>query len=546
MKREDINYLAFEGGGGKGAAYLGAVVALEDLGILPIRPKKNVVEKSTIPYYVKEEGNQIKGIAGSSAGAITALLLSIGLRAKEIAEELKNPFQFMEFFDVPVQKDDYDRCRQQIKSIEPGAGQPYGSGIQLTHAASLGFFGNLLLEGVRNIYGTTLKKSEVGKRIAFNEAVHSCYETPVKSTSLIGGSTMYHRAQDNIFQDHIKQLLASGGIFPGLGARRFFRKIVLRHVFGFSERVSEAFATDLNKYLKIYNVTNVAGFLEDEGVEIENNLMFQRYKEVIGEYLWKQHMASPRDFFRGLMHVDFKTLFYMTGVRLVITGCNVTYSVPRIFSVDYTPDFPVIEAVGISMNIPIVFSPVAVRTPVITQLWYERNSSVSSNTSVDWSTYNKRYRGLYVDGGTQLNYPLHLFNAPPGRPFWEYTLIENRMRTETISPNTLGFRLGIPNMNTVPFETDTDVINQLDVGAYLGNLLGSTMFFSEDGQVRSKAEYEQTISLEAGSIGTLDFGPSRTKAETPIRNAYRKTIKKLFKAPMHEANLDMVINMLPK
>jgi predicted acylesterase/phospholipase RssA len=56
LKPSDIKYLALEGGGGKGFAYLGALEILEAQGVL----------------------NHIDGYAGASAGAITSLLLSIG------------------------------------------------------------------------------------------------------------------------------------------------------------------------------------------------------------------------------------------------------------------------------------------------------------------------------------------------------------------------------------------------------------------------------------------------------------------------------------
>ena len=61
-----IKYLAMEGGGGKGCVYLGAIIALEELGLLPIRP---------------DGTSRIRGIAGASAGTITAFLLALGLRA---------------------------------------------------------------------------------------------------------------------------------------------------------------------------------------------------------------------------------------------------------------------------------------------------------------------------------------------------------------------------------------------------------------------------------------------------------------------------------
>lgn len=544
MEKKDVKYLAFEGGGGKGAAYLGAVAALEDLEVLPIDPLKNVVDKSTVPYYLKQGGNQVKGVSGSSAGAITALCLSIGMKAKDIATELQNPHQFMDFFDVPRQKNDAGRCGQRIKSVEWGNGHPFGGGVELKNAAGLGFFGNVILNSLRNLFSSALRKDPVAKRIAFNEESHACYKKPQKVTNISGGSNMSYPAQDDIFFDHIRQLMYSGGIFPGIGSRVFFRKILLRYLFGFPERVSLAFAKDLNKSLGVYNVTNVMTFLKENGVD--ENPMLKRFKATITDLWWNNLMASPRDFFNELMNIDFKTLFYLTGVQLVVTGSNVTYAAPRVFSVDYTPDFPVAEAVSISMNLPVVFSPVAVRCQVISRVWFERNAQVSDNPYTDWFAYNHRYRGLYVDGGVQLNYPLHLFNAPEGRPYYEFNLAEKRIRTQDLNPHTLGFRLGLPDKKTVPFDSDADVLAQLDLGTYMGNLVGTMMFFSEDGQVRTKREFEQTITIDTGSLGTLDFAPSRTKGEAPIRNAYQKTIQRLFPYPMGEANLDKVINMLPK
>jgi predicted acylesterase/phospholipase RssA len=78
IKRDEVRYLALEGGGGKGFAYLGAIQVLEEL---------DVIEK-------------IKGFAGASAGAITAFLLSIGYTSKEIMAYLGTA-DFDSFFDPP-------------------------------------------------------------------------------------------------------------------------------------------------------------------------------------------------------------------------------------------------------------------------------------------------------------------------------------------------------------------------------------------------------------------------------------------------------------
>jgi NTE family protein len=78
---DKIKYLAFEGGGGKGVAYLGAIEALEEKGVLPI----------------SDDNRQVLGISGSSTGAINALMLSLHMSSTEIENELKNK-NFEEFY----------------------------------------------------------------------------------------------------------------------------------------------------------------------------------------------------------------------------------------------------------------------------------------------------------------------------------------------------------------------------------------------------------------------------------------------------------------
>jgi NTE family protein len=104
LTKEKVHYLAFEGGGGKGVAYLGAIEVLENYyKILPIKQVElvkgfKIVDKNK----VLPGSKQIKGVSGSSAGAITALMLSLGLTANEIKTELKdNAEKFGNFLDAP-------------------------------------------------------------------------------------------------------------------------------------------------------------------------------------------------------------------------------------------------------------------------------------------------------------------------------------------------------------------------------------------------------------------------------------------------------------
>ncbi len=86
---DQVRYLALEGGGGKGVTYLGAIRVLESLGVLPID--------------IDTPGqNQIKGISGASAGAITAMFLAMGYTAAELEQILSNQSTFTGFFDGPA------------------------------------------------------------------------------------------------------------------------------------------------------------------------------------------------------------------------------------------------------------------------------------------------------------------------------------------------------------------------------------------------------------------------------------------------------------
>ncbi|SDJ51494.1 S8 family serine peptidase [Microbulbifer yueqingensis] len=94
LRAEEVKYLVLEGGGGKGLVYLGAVRALE-----------SIRTSSGHPIYHIENGRlrNIRGVAGASAGAITALAMSLGMTSAEL-ERISDPRykDFEEFFDLPA------------------------------------------------------------------------------------------------------------------------------------------------------------------------------------------------------------------------------------------------------------------------------------------------------------------------------------------------------------------------------------------------------------------------------------------------------------
>ncbi len=127
MKFSKLEYIALEGGGGKGAVYKGAIVALEKLfdkawregELLKIKdgqltklsvselpapanvlqsPEGSKTTASILDYSEMEHENlKMKGISGSSAGSITAFPLSLGLTSTDI-ETILNSYPFSEEF----------------------------------------------------------------------------------------------------------------------------------------------------------------------------------------------------------------------------------------------------------------------------------------------------------------------------------------------------------------------------------------------------------------------------------------------------------------
>ena len=102
ISKENVKYLSFEGGGGKGVAYLGAIEVMEELGILSYVSKH--LDNRIIDRLDPEK---IKGISGTSVGSVVALLLACGFKPKEMEAMLMtdlglNILDTVEFGKMPT------------------------------------------------------------------------------------------------------------------------------------------------------------------------------------------------------------------------------------------------------------------------------------------------------------------------------------------------------------------------------------------------------------------------------------------------------------
>ncbi len=141
LKIEDLAYIAMEGGGASGVVYNGAIKALEE----KLKEKYPQVPGSSgalLDYYdgQNSKGLKIKGIAGSSAGAINAFALALGLSAQQIDEDIMQKVSFIDFLS------EYDEGRYRM----------------------IGADGELLIGGGRKPLGKIRNQFTFGKKVNAN------------------------------------------------------------------------------------------------------------------------------------------------------------------------------------------------------------------------------------------------------------------------------------------------------------------------------------------------------------------------------------------
>ena len=193
--------------------------------------------------------------------------------------------------------------------------------------------------------------------------------------------------------------------------------------------------------------------------------------------------------------LTFKQFTSLTnGVRLVVTGTNLSQKRSFFFSDIHTPDFPVAAACFISMCIP-PFKPVWVESEV------DKKDTVKSAL----------YKGLWVDGGVLNNFPIHAFDDTKSKDS-DFLLFNRQI---------LGFRLvdgfqpGSGDGVVAPKKP-----GDLEFGGYLSLMLGTALYPGSEGQLRSAREEEQTVKLYAGKLSTYNFTAKENDFKAPLQAAY--------------------------
>lgn len=444
MEFKDLEYIALEGGGGKGAVYKGAIVALEKLfdqawqdGVLlkikdgkpakhdpqkdaePVKPdpkdiagtaagKTRPSPVSILEYAKTDESLKIKGISGSSAGSITAFPLSLGLTSTDI-ETILRTYQFSEEFlpnnklhagkyrmvgmdgegkaKILVAEDHLKKLGEsKIEQYQFSAGAKNNVGSSFVKSTVRNFIVSeivkIILTGLKNrleVVSAFIKKIQTylnNPNFAINFPKNYLAGL-LKSLELLNDTQVEYLANflfslghgagvsqlkkipfrpnkwktfDLIPSNHmipaVGNILWDRGIYAGFEVRDFFYKILLMAI-----SKDTHFRRELVKHL--VNDKALKGVVtkeEIEGLEIKFDGKFQVEADDTAKKVLNKLRKLPEI-------LTFKLLHEITQVNLTVCVTNATTNQPVYFSHYFTPDFPVLEAVGASMNFPVAFKP---------------------------------------------------------------------------------------------------------------------------------------------------------------------------------------------
>jgi predicted acylesterase/phospholipase RssA len=541
---QSIEYLAFEGGGGKGVVYLGAIRALETkmwkYGVAAVTQTKDQGQiqgefkydfsppiagiPPLFPIWASHPQNRkLKGISGSSAGAITAFFLAMGLNSAEIDSEM-NLFKRGILAGHEVKMTEFEYFFSNPEPFKWRRHHPESNVRDKKGTSPLELFlnsklanGHQYLMGVLPIWPTILSP------VAYTE-FRLLFRGLVGLTSSVIQNNVEAKLDrfcaSAFYNDFlIKKLLLTDAIWDYEKAGRnrlseleFWQEDKARQIP--QDKLPSCFRFPNHANLKSYIHSLVVDRGLFSGTSVRQYFAEKLKKFIIDRAISKKngHLLRTKD----PQQFTFKDFYNITGVDFVVMGVNIVQGVPVSFSVTTTPDFPVVDAVGASMSIPFLFKPFAIEDRV--------------NKSVDENAFeNLMYYGLIVDGGMLNNYPIHAFNNVRDAMV-RYGNQDQQRRIRFLSthvalnPKVAGFRLQ-SNLKTAGLQSEIDpreiflayqkrpeimqitdpMPYEIPFGSYIGSLYNSTTFPSELGQFDHPDVGKRTILINTADLSLTDF-----------------------------------------
>lgn len=181
-----------------------------------------------------------------------------------------------------------------------------------------------------------------------------------------------------------------------------------------------------------YSAEEIADIIANTPIEAFNDdgFLTRGSKRLVKKYGWFQgdnFLAKMENLIHlrtGNMNLTFAELHELAKVYpfrdLYVTGCNLSDQKVEIFSYETYPDMRVVDAVRVSMSIPLYYR----------AIWLNKSGQVVEDPKPE---DNCR---LFVDGGLLMNYPIEIFDE------YKYINVEGELTAgKVFNTETLGLRL---------------------------------------------------------------------------------------------------------
>lgn len=402
LEFKNLEYIVMEGGGARGAAYLGAIKALETK--MKDHQATNSLEifihdtggrtKPGLLDYYKKDGDKkipvIKGIAGSSAGAITTFALALGFNSDEIDNILKYPFKNF------ISEKDSGKYRM-VDNNDLAIGQD--SKNKVTNTKELDKDDDFKFKFDQN--ATAIGNNEV-KRAFRNLSISVILKTVLDGvgsnakqlTDLVfkmlkisdannipkfwrGFFRWVYRPNNNFLRklgwhkfgylvffkwvvpkvlksplefdiDNVGNLVFDRGLYSGFAVREFFMDLVILASTK-ETHFQREFLMHLQKTHSIEQ-TNLDE-IKKELLSVSDFKIGERSKSKLDD------LPNAKKYYKDLSNITFKKFNEITGINFGLCVSNFSSGFPVYFGHEWTPDFRVMEAVAASMSIPPAIKP---------------------------------------------------------------------------------------------------------------------------------------------------------------------------------------------
>ncbi len=246
-----------------------------------------------------------------------------------------------------------------------------------------------------------------------------------------------------------------------------------------------ALGYSIGEQLEILSSTDFEAFLDESfGVIRDLHRLATDFGWHRGEFFrgWLGALIAAK---LGDREASFADLKKARGVCVYVVGTNLSTGFAEVFSHETHPTLPLVDAVRISMSIPLFFQAVRLGPK----------------------------RSVYVDGGVQLNYPIRLFDHPR---FWEAEGVDRSIPTRAPNPYTLGIRLD--NASEMGLYLDDEPPKHQDIDSFtdFARALVASVLNQQSRVHLDSEDWARTVYVDTLKVGTTDFGLSEAKKQALV------------------------------